>query len=38
MKHKKITSLSDNAPNQPSKFKTKNWVEQIMNHTECTTC
>ena len=27
MEHQKITNFLDNASNQPSKFKTKNWVE-----------
>ena len=27
MEYQKITNLLDNASNQPSKFKTKNWVE-----------
>ena len=27
MKHQKIINLLDNKPNQPSKFRTKNWVE-----------
>ena len=27
MEYQKITNLSDNASNQPSKFRTKNWVE-----------
>ena len=27
MEYQKITSLLDNASNQPSKFRTKNWVE-----------
>ena len=27
MEYQKITTLLDNASNQPSKFKTKNWVE-----------
>ena len=27
MKHQKITNLSDNASNQPSKFRTKSWAE-----------
>ena len=27
MEYKKITNLLDNASNQPSKFKAKNWVE-----------
>ena len=29
MKYQKIANLLDNASNQPSKFKTKNWVEKI---------
>ena len=27
MEHQKIINLLDNRLNQPSKFKTKNWVE-----------
>ena len=27
MEQQKITNLLDNASNQPSKFRTKNWVE-----------
>ena len=27
MKYQKIVNLIDDASNQPSKFKTKNWVE-----------
>ena len=27
MEYKKIINLLDNAPNQPSKFRTKHWVE-----------
>ena len=27
MEYQKIINLLDNAPNQPSKFRTKNWVE-----------
>ena len=27
MEHQKIANLSDDASNQPSKFKTKDWVE-----------
>ena len=27
MEYQKITHLSDNASNQPSKFRSKNWVE-----------
>ena len=27
MEYQKIISLLDNTPNQPSKFKTKNWVK-----------
>ena len=39
MEYQKITNLLDNgvslnASNQPSKFRTKNWVEQMMNQDE----
>ena len=27
MKHQKIINLLDNTPNQPTKFRTTNWVE-----------
>ena len=27
MEHQKITNLLHNTPNQPTTFKTKNWVE-----------
>ena len=27
MENQKIINLLDNAPNQPSKFRTKNWVD-----------
>ena len=27
MEYKKIINLLDNTPKQPSKFKTKNWIE-----------
>ena len=27
MEYQKILNLSDNKPDQPSKFRTKNWVE-----------
>ena len=27
MEYQKIMSLLDNAPNQPSEFRTKNWIE-----------
>ena len=30
MEYQKIINLSDNAPNEPSKFRTKNWIE--INH------
>ena len=30
MEYQKIANLLDNASNQPSKFKTKNWIE--INH------
>ena len=32
MEYQKLINLLDNVPNQPSKFKTKNWVE--INHDE----
>ena len=34
MEYQKITNLLDNTPNQPFKFKTRNWVEMKMNHEE----
>ena len=34
MEYQKITNLLDSASNQPSKFKTKNWVEKMMNQEE----
>ena len=37
MKYQKITNLLDNKPNQPSKFRTKNWVEVNDMHVECIT-
>ena len=27
MEYRKVTNLLDNTPNQPSKFKTKFWIE-----------
>ena len=30
MEYQKIANLIDNTPNQPSKFRTRNWVE--INH------
>ena len=35
MEYQKIINLSDKTPNQPSKFRTKNWVE--INHESCGT-
>ena len=29
MEYQKIANLIDDASNQPSKFKTKNWIESI---------
>ena len=29
MEYQKIINLLDNTPNEPSKFKTRNWVEVI---------
>ena len=37
MEYQKITNLLDNTPNEPSKFKTRNWVEINMYHKESTT-
>ena len=34
MEYKKIINLLDNTPNQPTKFRTKNWVE---NDNSCGT-
>ena len=31
MEYQKIINLIVNTPNQPSKFKTENWVEIMMN-------
>ena len=27
MKYQKVVNVLDNTPNQPSKFRTRNWVE-----------
>ena len=35
MKNQKIKNLFENTPNQPSKFRIKNWVE--INHGSCGT-
>ena len=37
MEYQKITNLLDNTPNQSTKFRTKNWVEKMMNRVECIT-
>ena len=34
MKYKKIIKLLDDTTNQPSKFRTKNWVEMNENQKE----
>ena len=36
MEYQKIINLLDNAPNHPSKFRTKNWVE--INDDSRVTC
>ena len=36
MEYQKIMSLLDNAPNQPSEFRKKNWIE-INGHLHGTT-
>ena len=37
MKYQKIINLLDNTPDQPSKFETKNWLKEMMEHMVCTT-
>ena len=37
MKYQKIINLLENRPNQPSKFRTKNWVEIVGIHVKHTT-
>ena len=34
MENQKIINLLENAPNQPSKYRTKNWIEIMMIHLE----
>ena len=34
MEYQKIINLLDNTSNQPSKFRTKNWFEIMMNQEE----
>ena len=34
MKYQKMINLLDNTQNQPTKFRTKNWVEINDNHAE----
>ena len=34
MEHQKIINVLDSTPNQPSKFRTKNWVEKKMMYME----
>ena len=36
MENQKIMELFDNITNRPSKFRTRNWVEVMMNHEENT--
>ena len=36
MKYQKLINLLDYTPNQPNKFRTKNWVE--LNDDLCGTC
>ena len=36
MEYQKIANLIDDASNRPSKFRTKNWVEIMMNQEENT--
>ena len=37
MEYQKIINLLDNTPNQPTKLRTKNWVEINDESHECTT-
>ena len=37
MEYQKIINLLENTPNQPNKFRTKNWVEKMMTRVERTT-
>ena len=37
MEYQKIINLLDNTANQPTKFRTKNWVKKIMMQVERTT-
>ena len=34
MEYQKIANLLDNPLNQPSKFRTRNWIEKMMNQEE----
>ena len=34
MQYQKIINLLDNTPNQPTKFRTKHWIEIIMIYVE----
>ena len=34
MEYQKITNLLDNTPNQPTKFRARNWIEIMMIHVE----
>ena len=37
MEYQKIINLLSNTPNQPTKFRTKNWIEINGDSRECTT-
>ena len=37
MEYQQIIKLLENTPNQPSKFRSKNWVEVMINHVELIT-
>ena len=37
MEYQKIINLIDNTPNQPTKFRTKNWVEINVTQVELIT-
>ena len=35
MEYQKIINFVDNTPTQTSKFRTKNWLRQMITHVEC---
>ena len=35
MEYQKMINFLDNTPNQPPKFRTKYWIEKMINQKEC---